>query len=86
MIRFDVVVFNWNRLHCFVNNFHLIRNFDAEHDRLSLITNSSNRKERDSFFNFCNSHGFKKYRYLSHRNFGMAEKARLDYFSGKTGG
>ena len=86
MFRFDVVILNYNRLYCFFNNFGRICGFDKDRDRITCVTSSASKEEKQFFYDFCKTNCIKNYRYIAHRNFGMAEKARLDFFSGKTGG
>lgn len=86
MFRFDIVFFNYNHLHCFTNNFVRILNFDKSRDRVICVTASASKKERDEFEKFCSENSIENFRYIPRKNFGLAEKARLDFFSGKVGG
>jgi hypothetical protein len=77
--RFDIVVFNYRKLDSFFTNFYKITNFNKDLDRITVVSCSPDASERKAVENYVRQ-GF-QVRYLSRQNFGMAEYARLEYFS-----
>ena len=77
--RFDIVVFNYQKLGSFFTNFRKIINFDMERDRITVVSCSPDVSEQIAIEEYVRQ-GY-KVRYLTRQNFGMAEYARLEYFS-----
>ncbi len=89
VFRFDIIFFNYERLHCFINNFNKIKNFNSTLDRVICVSSTSHKKykqERTQFINFCKKNNITNYRYLHRKNFGIDQMARIDYFSCRIGG
>lgn len=85
MDRFHLVVFNCERISLFLDNFHKIRNFDPEQDKIYILDCSSNhKKEQKKVANFLKEKGWefnKQVHYIVRRNWGVDQGARIDYFS-----
>jgi tetratricopeptide (TPR) repeat protein len=82
--RFDIVVFNYQRLHSFFNNFSKIKNFRRDRDRITVVSCSPSGTETDLFKAFEKSNDI-EVRYLSRVNFGGDQYARAQYFTGEVG-
>lgn len=83
--RFDIVVFNYQRLWSFLNNFsERITGFDPWQDRVTIVTASPSTEEARAIEQFAVTHGITA-RYLERENRGLAELARVDYFTGRVG-
>ncbi|HET9958909.1 MAG TPA: hypothetical protein VFQ61_30675, partial [Polyangiaceae bacterium] len=84
--RFDILVLNFERINLFLENFHKLRNFDPERDRIVISDCSNNAgRERERVARFANERGWilgGPQITLSRRpNWGLAEGARIDYFT-----
>jgi hypothetical protein len=84
MKRFDIVVFNHDRLDCWLRNADRIQGFTPSIDRITVVSSSPSEEERSLVRNFEAEHGF-RVRYLTRKNRGLAELARIDYFTGRVG-
>lgn len=84
MDRFHLVVFNYERISLFLDNFDKIRNFDPEQDKIYILDCSSNhKKEQKKVANFLKEKGWelnKQVHYILRRNWGIDQGARIDYF------
>ena len=83
-LRFDIVVWNFERVELFLDNFTRIRNFDPRRDRLTIVSASPSAAETRRIRRFEDDHRL-TVRYLTRRNRGGAELARAQYFTGLVG-
>jgi len=87
-VRFDIVVFNFERIISFLENFHRIKNFRPGEDRLLILDCSVNfRAEREKVIEFANSRGWsvgKEIQFVRRRNWGIDQGGRVDYLAGLT--
>jgi hypothetical protein len=84
MKRFDIVVWNYQRLELFFRNFNKIRNYDPARDRITIVSSSPSTTEMDQVKEFGRSHGVAG-RYLPRANRGIDQLARVEYFTGRIG-
>jgi hypothetical protein len=83
--RFDIVVFNHERLRYFLEQFPVrFTGFDAGRDRLTVVTCSPSDEERELVASFERAEAI-PVRYLTRRNLGIDQLARLDYWTGHVG-
>ena len=82
MKRFNIVVLNYKRLHSFLSNFDRIEAFDPSQDKITILTCSPSEDERQRVKDFSEKYQV-QVRYLTRRNFGIDQCARVEYFSGK---
>lgn len=82
--RFDIVVFNYKRVDSFLNNFNKITNFRKDVDRVTIISSSPSDDERNLVRAFGDSNQI-KIDYLTRKNVGIDQYARIEYFLGKLG-
>ena len=85
MVRFHIVVFNFERLILFLENFHRIKNFDPEKDKIYILDcSNSYKKEQEQLIKFlARRRGWKlnEQAYFIRRiNWGIDQGARIDYF------
>lgn len=80
--RFEIVVFNFRRLRCFTAHIGKLLNFDRRCDRLTIVSSSPSAAERNLVHELSAALSA-EVRYLSRRNYGMAELARAEFFAGK---
>jgi hypothetical protein len=84
MDRFHIVVSNYERLSCFVDNFRRIRGFDGEHDRVYILDCSPNPDWQDQMVVAdrltCSGlrWGVNLY-FIRRRNWNLNHGAQLDY-------
>lgn len=85
MNRFHIVVFNYERITSFLDNFEKIRNFDADRDCLIIFDCSVNHQaELQKVIDFANRHGWslgKEIHVIKRKNWGIDQGARIDYIS-----
>ena len=83
MIRFHVVVFNFERVNSFLDNFDKITNFSPVKDRILIFDCSRNwRAQKYEVDDFAQRHGWKvgnEIKFLRRRNWGIDQGARIDY-------
>lgn len=83
MIRFHVVVFNFERINSFLNHFDKITNFSPVKDRIVILDCSRNwRSQTEEVVNFAQRHGWeigREIKFLRRRNWGIDQGARIDY-------
>ena len=84
MKRFDIVVFNYKRLESWLRNVDRIRGFDPRIDRMTIVSSSPGAEETALVSRFQAERGF-DVRYLTRRNRGLGELARIEYFTGGVG-
>ena len=84
MKRFDIVVFNHERLDSWFRNADRIQGFVPSLDRITIVSCSPSEKEHALMRDFESKRGY-RLRYLTRENRGLAELARIDYFTGKVG-
>lgn len=82
--RFDIVVWNFERVELFLDNFTRIRNFDPSRDRVTIVSCSPSPAETERIRRFEDERQL-PVRYLTRRNRGGAELARAQYFTGLVG-
>jgi hypothetical protein len=82
--RFDIVVWNFDRVELFLDNFARITNFDPARDRITVVSASPSPAETQRIRRFQDDHRL-SLRYLTRRNRGGAELARAQYFTGLIG-
>jgi hypothetical protein len=82
--RFDVVVFNYERLGSFLGNFHRIQAFDPARDRITIVSCSPSTGEAEEVREFERAGGL-SVRYLTRENRGIDQLARAEYFTGAVG-
>ena len=76
-IRFHVVVFNFERIESFLDNFHKIKNFRPDRDRLVVVDCSRDHAAQKA--RVLRVH--KNARVIHRRNWGIDQGARIDYFT-----
>lgn len=81
--RFHVVVFNFERIASFLDNFDKIRNFNPARDRLLIFDCSINHdSELQKVIEFANQRGWslgREIEVIRRRNWGIDQGARVDY-------
>jgi len=82
--RFDIVVWNFERVELFLDNFTRIRNFDPRRDRLTIVSASPSAAEDRRIRLFEDEHQL-RVRFLTRRNRGIDQLARAEYFTGTVG-
>ena len=82
MKRFNILVLNYKRLHSFLNNFDKISGFDRLRDKITILSCSPSTEERQQVKAFSEKYHLQA-TYLTRRNFGIDQCARVEYFSGK---
>ena len=84
-IRFHVVVFNFERISSFLDNFDKIHNFRPDRDRLILFDCSLNHDAQTRIAaDFADKRGWalgKEVTVTHRRNWGIDQGARIDYFA-----
>ena len=84
-IRFHVVVFNFERISSFLDNFDKIHNFRADRDRLIVLDCSVNHASQTRMISeFADKRGWamgKEVEVVRRRNWGIDQGARIDYFA-----
>ena len=82
-IRFDVVVFNFERIASFLDNFDKIKHFDPARDRLLIFDCSINHgSEIQKVIESANQRGWslgKEIEVIRRKNWGIDQGARVDY-------
>ena len=85
MLRFHIVVFNYERISSFLDNFDKLRNFDPARDRLIVLDCSDNRQsEMQKVAEFAKQRGWtlgQEVDVITRRNWGIDQGARVDYIS-----
>jgi hypothetical protein len=83
MLRFHIVVFNYERMASFLDHFDKITNFDPSQDRLIIFDCSLNHEsEKQKVIDFGNRHGWrlgKEIALIRRKNWGIDQGARVDY-------
>jgi len=82
MKRFNIVVLNYKRLHSFLGNFDKIKAFDPLQDKITILTCSPSAQEKQEVKDFSEKYQL-QVKYLTRRNFGIDQCARIEYFAGK---
>ena len=84
-LRFHIVVFNFERIVSFLDNFDKIRNFRTDRDRLLILDCSNNHAaEKQRVAEFAQRRGWtmgKEVEVIKRKNWGIDQGARIDYFS-----
>ena len=84
-VRFHIVVFNFERIRSFISNFHKIKNFKPDRDRVLILDCSSNHASEISLLaEFARIHKWtlgKELKVLRRKNWGIDQGARIDYFT-----
>ncbi|HEU4511173.1 MAG TPA: hypothetical protein VFR78_23280 [Pyrinomonadaceae bacterium] len=84
-IRFHVVVFNYERISSFLDNFDKIHNFRADRDRLVVLDCSVNHDQQARMIaDLADKRGWaigKEVEIVRRRNWGIDQGARIDYFA-----
>jgi hypothetical protein len=84
-IRFHVVVFNFERISSFLDNFDKIHNFRADRDRLIVLDCSVDHASQTRIVaDFARMQGWtigKEIEVVRRRNWGIDQGARIDYFA-----
>ena len=84
-IRFHVVVFNFERISSFLDNFDKIHNFRPDRDRLIVLDCSVNHDQQTRMIaDFADKRGWtigKEVEIVQRRNWGIDQGARIDYFT-----
>lgn len=84
-LRFHIVVFNFERLSSFLDNFHKIRNFRPDRDRILILDCSINHlSQKQLVKEFAQQRGWslkKEIQVIERKNWGIDQGARVDYFS-----
>ena len=84
MKRFDIVVFNHDRLDSWLRNADRIRSFDPSLDRITIVSCSPSERESALIRDFEAQRAY-RLRYLTRENRGYEQLARIDYFTGRVG-
>ena len=83
-IRFQIIVYNFERIDSFIRNFHRIQNFRPQQDRILVLDCSRDRRsQEETLEEFCALENLEYGRDVSlvpRRNRGIDQGARLDYF------
>jgi hypothetical protein len=83
--RFHIVVFNYERICSFLDNFGKIRNFDPKQDKIFIIDCSVNYKlQHQKIVEFSERHGWvigEQIHCIRRKNWGMNQGAIIDYFN-----
>ena len=82
--RFEIVVFNYQRLHAFAQNIFKIENIRPDRDRITIVSASPDPAEKRAAANLEAESGA-KVRYIPRHNFGIDQYARAEYFTGAIG-
>ena len=84
-IRFHVVVFNFERISSFLDNFDKIHNFRPDRDRLIVLDCSVNHDQQTRMIaDFADKRGWtigREVEVVRRRNWGIDQGARIDYFT-----
>ena len=84
-IRFHVVVFNFERIGSFLDNFDKIRNFRPDRDRLIVLDCSLNHaSQKQLVAEFAQKRNWtlgKELKVIQRKNWGIDQGARIDYFA-----
>lgn len=85
MDRFHIVIFNYEHISSFLNNFHKIKNFNSVTDKIFIIDCSVNYKsQQKEVIQFCRNNGWvlgEQIQFIRRKNWGLAEGGRIDYFT-----
>src|SRR5262245_34090324 len=84
MRRFDIVVWNYERVESFLRNFSKIHNYDSARDRITIVSASPSAEEIQRVREFESDHRI-EVRYLTRENRGIDQLARAQYLSGTIG-
>jgi hypothetical protein len=83
--RFEVVVFNFERIDSFLQNFNKIRNFRPDRDRLLIVDCSVNHEsEKRKVTEFARAHQWtigEEIQVIKRKNWGIDQGGRVNYFS-----
>lgn len=84
MRRFHIVVFNYERISSFLDNFDKITNFDPGRDEIYVLDCSVNQAvQKQALVDFANEKGWQlggQVHFVARKNWGIDEGARVDYF------
>ena len=84
-IRFHVVVFNFERIDSFLDNFHKIQNFRPDRDRVVVLDCSLNHaSQKQRVAEFASERNWtlgKELKVIQRKNWGIDQGARIDYFA-----
>ena len=84
-IRFHVVVFNFERINSFLDNFDKVQNFRPDRDRLVVLDCSLNHTTQRSLVSeFAQKRNWtlgKELKFIQRKNWGIDQGARIDYFA-----
>ena len=85
MIRFHIVVFNYERITSFLHNFQKLKNFDPANDCLIIFDCSVNHAAQlRAVIDFAKERGWtlgKEVKVIRRKNWGIDQGARIDYVS-----
>jgi hypothetical protein len=83
--RFDIVVFNFERIESFLDHFDKIKNFRADRDRLVISDCSINHEsQKERVQTFAQQRGWglgREVQVIKRKNWGIDQGARVDYFA-----
>ncbi|HKU75328.1 MAG TPA: hypothetical protein VJR02_15565 [Pyrinomonadaceae bacterium] len=84
-LRFHIVVFNFERIGSFLENFDKIHNFKPDRDRLIVLDCSKNHAaQKQIVAEFAQKQGWtmgQEVRVIRRRNWGIDQGARIDYIA-----
>src|ERR1041384_8378559 len=85
-LRFHVVVFNFERIGSFLENFETIHNFKPDRDRLIVLDCSKNHAaQKQLVAEFARRRNWtmgQEVKVIRRRNWGIDQGARIDYIAG----
>lgn len=85
MVRFHIVVINFDRICLFLNNFERIKNFDPNRDQIYIFDCSNNPQiEQSKVMEFFEKKGWifnAQFHFIRRKNWGVDQGARIDYFT-----
>jgi hypothetical protein len=83
--RFHIVVFNYERIGSFLDNFDKVTNFDPQQDKIFILDCSRNHKlQQQKVIEFSQQKGWnlgKQIHFVRRKNWGIDQGGRIDYFS-----
>lgn len=82
--RFDVVVWNYDRLNLFFENVGRLHNLDPDRDRVTVVSCSPSASETQLVADYATRLDM-HVRYLTRHNRGIDQLARCEYFTGRVG-
>jgi hypothetical protein len=85
MIRFHITVINFGRIHCFLENFAKIKNFDPAKDTIYVVDSSRDfASQQNAIRTFADQNGWRmdqQIHILRREDWGRDQGARIDYFA-----